>query len=86
MVHEKLLRAGDQRSAALLRTNYEQEITHVAAAMRWFRFACERAGEEPAALFHRLVRKLFRGDLKRPFNVEARDQAGMPREFYEPLA
>jgi hypothetical protein len=39
----------------------------------------------PATWFHALVRRHY-GALKRPFNVEARAAAGMPPEWYEPLA
>ena len=36
--------------------------------------------------FHEVVRKHFRGKLKPPFNVEARERAGFSRQWYEPLA
>ena len=36
--------------------------------------------------FHGVVRKHFRGRLKRPFNEEAREKAGFSKQWYEPLA
>lgn len=40
---------------------------------------------EEIPLFHRIVRKYFHGALKGPFNHEARAQALMTKEYYEPL-
>ena len=81
-----LERAGDARSAAILGRIYRDEIRHVAAGMRWFRYGCESAGEEPVTLWHSLVRRHFRGMLKPPFNDSARAEAGLSREFYLGIA
>jgi uncharacterized ferritin-like protein (DUF455 family) len=81
-----LERAGDLRSAAILTRIYRDEIRHVAAGMKWFRFACESGGEAPVATWQRLVGQHFRGVVKPPFNDSARDEAGLSREFYGGLA
>ncbi len=81
-----LERAGDAASAAILNRIYRDEIRHVAAGMKWFRFACESLPEAPEAVWKRLVRQHFRGVVKPPFNVSARDEAGLSREFYAGLA
>lgn len=82
----RLTGAGDHESARVLQTIYTEEKDHVAAGARWFAFLCERRGEVPEAAFHRLVKRHFRGALKPPFNRQARDEAGLPPGFYEPLA
>lgn len=82
----RLTGAGDHESARVLQTIYTEEKDHVAAGARWFAFLCERRGEAPEAAFHRLVKRHFRGALKPPFNRQARDEAGLPPGFYEPLA
>lgn len=79
-------RGGDLRSAAILGRIYRDEIRHVAAGMRWFRYGCESAGMEPVPLWHSLVRRHFRGMLKPPFNDSARAEAGLSREFYLGIA
>ena len=81
-----LERAGDARSAAILGRIYRDEIRHVGAGMKWFRYGCESAGEEPVALWHDLVRRHFRGAIKPPFNDSARAEAGLSREFYAGIA
>jgi uncharacterized ferritin-like protein (DUF455 family) len=84
---ERLDRLGDPESAAVLRMIYEDEIGHVATGRRWFEHACAaRGGLPPMETYHALVRRHFRGQLKPPFNAEARQRAGFAASFYEPLA
>jgi uncharacterized ferritin-like protein (DUF455 family) len=82
----KLRAAGDDRSADMLQVIHDEEITHVAAGARWFRYLCERREMDPAETYGALVRERFRGQLKPPFNTASRNAAGLPAEFYEPLA
>ena len=78
----RLEKAGDTRSAAMLRRIYQDEIRHVAAGTRWFRRGCESRNLAVVAHWQRLIRTNFRGLLKAPFNDSARDQAGLSRDFY----
>ena len=82
----KLRNAGDDRSADILQVIHDEEITHVAAGERWFFYLCERRGLDPAGTYATIVRQRFKGGLKPPFNRASRDAAGLPPEFYEPLA
>ena len=82
----RLEQAGDQESAAILRRVYHDEIGHVAVGARWFGQLCGTHCLDPAATFHDCVRRCFAGSLKPPFNRAARDAAGLPAEFYQPLA
>jgi uncharacterized ferritin-like protein (DUF455 family) len=82
----RLRAAGDDRSAAILEIIYRDEIAHVAAGNRWFRWACDSNGSPPAEAFRRLVSTYFRGELKPPFNDLARAQAGLTPDFYHDLA
>ncbi|MEX0759718.1 MAG: ferritin-like domain-containing protein [Tistlia sp.] len=82
----KLRDAGDADSAAVLQVIYDEEIGHVATGKRWFAWLCERRGLEPVATWQALVRKHFRGQLKRPFNEPGRAEAGLPADWYAPLA
>ncbi|MFT7254838.1 MAG: uncharacterized ferritin-like protein (DUF455 family), partial [Paracoccaceae bacterium] len=41
---------------------------------------------DPKLAFHSLVQRYFHGALKPPFNEEKRAEAGIPPDFYWPLA
>ena len=79
-------RSGDSRSAAILERIYRDEIRHVAAGARWFRWGCESRQIAIVAHWQRLIRTRFRGRLKPPFNDSARGEAGLSREFYAGVA
>lgn len=80
---EKLKRQDDAASVAALETIYREEVEHVAAGERWFRFECARRGLDPVTSYRDLVRRYHRGGLKPPFNRAARDRAGFAAAFYE---
>ncbi|XP_067942082.1 uncharacterized protein HI_0077-like isoform X2 [Watersipora subatra] len=83
----KFERQKDAVSLSILEIIYTEEITHVAAGLRWFNYICERTTPQldPVMTFHDIVRKYFKGYLKPPFNSDARKKAGMTAEWYEPL-
>jgi uncharacterized ferritin-like protein (DUF455 family) len=76
----------DPQSAVVLQRIYRDEIGHVGIAVRWFDLLCRTRGLPPEEVFHDRVRRYFRGELKPPFNHEARGAAGFPAHYYEPLA
>ncbi|GER07020.1 rhamnosyltransferase [Iodidimonas muriae] len=82
----RLKAMGDSQSADALSVIYADEVGHVAAGQKWFHWLCARDGKEPQLHFQTQVTNYFRGALKPPFNTEARSKAGLPRDFYEPLA
>ncbi len=79
-------KAGDTETVAALNVIYAEEVAHVAYGSKWFHFLCGRHNHDPKERFHTLVRKYFHGPLKPPFNTEKRAEAGMPPDFYWPLA
>ena len=82
---EKLRAAEDHTSADILEVIYREEIGHVRAGRRWFEYVCAQRGHEPETTWQSLVTTHFRGDLKPPFNADARTAAGMPQHWYEGL-
>lgn len=78
--------AGDGRTVAALETIYAEEVGHVAYGSKWFNWLCGRESLDPRDVFHALVRRYFHGALKPPFNEEKRAEAGLPPDFYWPLA
>jgi uncharacterized ferritin-like protein (DUF455 family) len=79
-------KAGEAPALAALEVIYAEEVGHVAYGSKWFSWLCGRAGEDPKEAFHALVRRYFHGALKPPFNEEKRAEAGLPPDFYWPLA
>ena len=73
---ERLRRVGDAESAAILQRILDEEIAHVAAGTRWFRWTCERAGQEPVARFIGLLQAEGMAALRGPFNRPARLASG----------
>lgn len=79
-------KAGETRAVEALRVIYAEEVHHVAYGSKWFNFLCGRENRDPTEAFHALVRRYFHGALKPPFNEEKRAEAGLPPDFYWPLA
>jgi uncharacterized ferritin-like protein (DUF455 family) len=77
---------GDEPSARILQRIYTDEIRHVGFGAKWFGYLAAGHDIEPARHWQMLVRRYFRGVVKPPFNVSARESAGLTRDFYEPLA
>jgi uncharacterized ferritin-like protein (DUF455 family) len=79
---ERLKRAGDETSAAIVRRILEEEVNHVAAGSRWFRYLCELRGLEAETEFLRLIDTHLTGKILGPFNLTDRVRAGFsPREL-----
>ncbi len=78
--------AGMTQAVAALETIYAEEVAHVAYGSKWFHFLCGRHEQDPKDAFHALVQRYFHSPLKPPFNEEKRAEAGLPPDFYWPLA
>lgn len=83
---EKLQRAGDGPSVEVLQVIYRDEIGHVASGKRWFDWLAGERKLNPEEAWRGIVRLRFRGNLKKPFNVEARLAAGLSIDSCEALA
>lgn len=87
---ERLRKNGDETSALLLEEILEDELTHVTAGLKWFKYLYQKdhnnaSQEEIISHFHHIVRENFYGNLKPPFNHSMRERAGMTKEWYMPL-
>lgn len=81
----KMREVGDDPSADILQVIFDDEITHVAVGKRWFDHVCDREGKARVETWQHLVRTHFRGGVKPPFNIPARELAGFAAAFYVPL-
>lgn len=83
---ELMLSQGDNKTADMLKIIHDDEITHVQAGTIWFKKWCDYHNLDQENHFQELVRTYFNALLKKPFNHPSREEAGMIRDWYEPLA
>ncbi|MGE3689784.1 MAG: ferritin-like domain-containing protein [Novosphingobium sp.] len=83
---DRLGQAGDSTGSRLLERILDDEIRHVAIGTKHFFAICEACGDDPETMWKTLLKRYFRGAVKPPFNDSARSAAGLPREFYAPIA
>ena len=78
--------AKDKETVQALKVIYAEEVHHVSYGSKWFHFLCGRHDLDPKVAFHDLVKRYFFSQLRPPFNEEKRAEAGIPPDFYWPLA
>ena len=76
----KLRTIGDKRGVEILKILLHDEIGHVEVGSRWFRYLCEQRGLNPFNEFQSIITNYFHGNLRGPFNFEARQAAGFSDE------
>lgn len=79
-IQRKLSGYGDRAGAAILDIILQDEIGHVAAGDRWFRWLCENRGLDPVGTYRDLVHGPGVPRPRRPFNESARLAAGFSPE------
>jgi uncharacterized ferritin-like protein (DUF455 family) len=80
MMIKKLRATGDVRAVDVLQILLRDEIGHVAVGTRWFAYLCQQRGLNRFDTFKDLIDRYLRGDIKGPFNVEARLEAGFTQQ------
>ncbi|CAL9771200.1 unnamed protein product [Musa acuminata subsp. burmannicoides] len=79
---QKLAGFGDHRTSHIVAKIAEEELAHVAVGLYWFLQVCKKMGRIPRAIFKDLLEE-YGVELKGPFNYAARDEAGIPRDWYD---
>lgn len=77
---KKLRAIGDHRGVEILKILLRDEIGHVAVGTYWYRYICTQRGLNPFDEFQRILSLYFHGDIRGPFNYEARIEAGFSEE------
>jgi uncharacterized ferritin-like protein (DUF455 family) len=75
-VKNKLVSVGDHRAGEILDIILADEIGHVAAGNRWYRYLCQQRGLEPVKTYATLMAQYDAPKLRPPFNMPARRLAG----------
>lgn len=77
---KRLCNVGDVDSVAVLEIILRDEVGHVEIGSRWFKYFCDQRGLNMEQTFRRLIGQYFSGQLRGPFNDDARIQAGFSKE------
>ena len=85
-VKNKLISAGDHAAGRIMDIILEEEIGHVAAGNRWYRYVCETKGLDPISTYRQLIQQYDAPKLKSPYNLKARRLAGFEEEELSYLA
>lgn len=75
-VKNRLIGAGDHKAGEILDLILREEIGHVAAGNRWYRYVCAQRGLDPISTYSQLAIEHKAPKLKAPFNMNARRLAG----------
>ena len=67
---------GDQETVAVLEVILRDEVGHVKAGSRWFRYLCEQRDLEPESTYFRLLEKHLGAGIRCPLHKPARREAG----------
>ena len=82
---KRFTKIGDLETAEILKIILSEEIGHVEAGSRWFRFLCKQRGIEAEQTWLELVQKYLATDIRCPLHWETRKQAGFSDNELEQL-
>ncbi|XP_050205710.1 uncharacterized protein LOC126655530 [Mercurialis annua] len=79
---QKLIGFGDSRTSKIVARIADEEVAHVAVGVYWFVSVCQKLGRPPCSTFKDILRE-YNVEVKGPFNHSAREEAGIPRDWYD---
>ena len=82
---DKFEQFGDTAAVAILEVIYRDEVGHVRIGNYWYRELCRQQRVEPQEKFFELVDEYLGGQLRGPFNRDARIEAGFLESEIEAL-
>ncbi|XP_057455579.1 uncharacterized protein LOC130746850 [Lotus japonicus] len=82
---QKLVGFGDNWTSKIVARIAEEEVAHVAVGLYWFLSVCQKMDCAPDSTFKDLLKE-YNVELKGPFNYTAREEAGIPRDWYDALS
>lgn len=77
---KRLQAVNDNAAADIVQVIYQDEIGHVKIGSHWFEFCCQERKFEPRETFKNMIKQYMHGDLRGPFNLEARGEAGFSEQ------
>lgn len=82
---ERLQGAGDHETVAVLEVILREEVRHVEIGSRWFQWYCDQRELPAEATFIELLKGYYDGQIKPPFNHQARLVAGFSEQEIKAL-
>ena len=82
---ERLRAVGDVQTADCLGIILRDEVGHVAAGSRWFRYLCDQRGLAPHPAYFALLATYLTGEVRGPLNLADRRRAGFDGEELQRL-
>lgn len=76
---------GDHETVEILAVILRDEVAHVAAGSRWFRYLCQRRGLAPEATYFELLGRHLGHMVRGPLHTSARREAGFSESELEHL-
>ena len=73
---ERFASIGDRKTVSILETILRDEVGHVEAGSRWFRYLCNERGLDPEPTYFELLDEHFAGGIRCPLHKPARREAG----------
>lgn len=80
---QQFKRAQDTQTAEILSQILEEEVAHVEAGSRWFRYLCDLRSMDPETTWFERVDYYLNGDVRCPVNLEDRRRAGFNKRELE---
>jgi uncharacterized ferritin-like protein (DUF455 family) len=80
LIRDRFQQIKEVGAVEILEVILRDEIGHVAIGNHWFNYLCERDQLSPISIYKNLAEKYRAPKLKKPFNLEARRQAGFTEE------
>ncbi len=77
---KKLKDIDDRAAVDILAIIHCDEIGHVAAGTRWFRYLCQQRKLDSEATFRQLIEQYMKGVLRGPYDHDVRKKAGFTEE------
>jgi len=70
---------GYDEAVDILEIIYRDEIGHVNVGSHWFKYLCDKRGQDPTDTFMQLIREYATDKIRKPFNEIAREKAGFSK-------
>jgi len=75
-IMHRLRSTGESKTSDILEIILNDEVGHVRIGSHWFAYECEQRGLDMESTFRDLIVQYYEGDLRGPFNIDARMKAG----------